>query len=75
MTVDELRAPVYPKDVDAPICACFGFTIDEIEADAQDGTPTRIRELLAKSKSDACQLPARSPPTAAAACARSSVCI
>lgn len=52
VSVEELRSPVYPKDADAPICACFGFTIEDLEADVSDGTPTRIRELLAKSKSD-----------------------
>ena len=51
--VDELRSPVYPKDLDAPICACFGLKYDDIEADVRDGTPTRIRDLLAKSKSPA----------------------
>ena len=51
VTVKELRAPVYPKDAAAPICACFGFTIEELEADVNDGTPTRIRNLLARSKS------------------------
>jgi hypothetical protein len=51
VTVDELRQGVYPKDPAAPICACFGFTTDEIEADVRDGVPTRIRALLAKSKS------------------------
>ena len=51
VSVAELQAKVYPKDIDAPVCACFGFTLDEIEADVRDGTPTRIRELLAKSKS------------------------
>jgi hypothetical protein len=51
--VDELQSPVYPKDLDAPICACFGLKYDDIEADVEDGTPTRIRELLAKSKSSA----------------------
>jgi hypothetical protein len=51
VTVDELVSPVYPKDLDAPICACFGFTYDQVEADARDDTPTRIRELLARSKS------------------------
>ncbi|MBP85484.1 MAG: hypothetical protein CMJ64_02015 [Planctomycetaceae bacterium] len=51
VTADELRQPVYPKDPDAPICACFGFRVGSIEADVQDGTPTRIRELLEKSKS------------------------
>ena len=48
--VNELLTLVYPKD-DAPICACFGFTLEDIEADVAEGTPTRIRELLAKSKS------------------------
>jgi hypothetical protein len=48
---DELKAPVYPKELDAPICACFGFDYDDVEADVRDGAPTRIRELLAKSQS------------------------
>ncbi len=51
VVASELRAAVYPKAPDAPICACFGFTIEDIEADVADGTPTRIRELLEKSKS------------------------
>jgi hypothetical protein len=51
VTADELKAPVYPLDLDAPMCACFGLTYDDVEADVQDGTPVRIRELLAKSKS------------------------
>ncbi len=50
--VADLQTAVYPKDPDAPICACFGFTLDDLEADVQQGTPTRIRELLAQSKSD-----------------------
>ena len=51
VTMDELKAPVYPYDPTLPICACFGLTYDDVEADVRDGTPTRIRELLAKSKS------------------------
>ena len=51
VTVEELHGAIYPKDPDAPICACFGFTIDQIEADLRDGAPTRIRALLARSKS------------------------
>ena len=56
--VNELRAPVYPYDIDAPICACFGLTWDDVDADSRDDIPVRIRQLLAKSKSpDArCQL-------------------
>jgi hypothetical protein len=48
--MEELRAPVYPYDASAPICACFGVTYDDVVADVDDGTPTRIREVLAKSK-------------------------
>lgn len=52
VTVDELKGPIYPNDLDASICACFGFTYDDVEADVRDITPTRIRSLLAKSQSD-----------------------
>ena len=48
---EELKVPVYPKDLDAPICACFGFNYDDVAADAQEGKPTRIRELLVRSQS------------------------
>ncbi len=56
-TVDSssLRAPIYPKDPTAPICACFEFTRDDIEQDVQEGGATRTRALLAKAKSpEAC---------------------
>src|SRR5438105_11132948 len=49
--VDALMRPVYPKDPAAPLCACFGLTLDDVEADIAEGAPTRIRALLAKSKS------------------------
>ncbi len=51
ITVDELRGPIYPKDLDAPLCSCFSFTMDDIMADVEEGTPTRIRALLARSQS------------------------
>jgi Zinc binding domain len=49
--VYELNFPVYPKDFDAPLCACFGFSYADVEAEARAEKPLRIRELLAKSKS------------------------
>ncbi len=49
--VAELTCSVYPYDINAPICACFGFTYDDCEADVREGQPTRIRSLLAKSQS------------------------
>ena len=52
ITVDELTGPVYPKDSDATLCACFGFTLEDVEADVRDSAPLRIRELLTKSQSE-----------------------
>jgi hypothetical protein len=50
VSVEALAHPIYPKDARAPLCACFGLTIEDVEADIAEGTPTRIRALLAKSK-------------------------
>jgi hypothetical protein len=50
VTIDELVAPVYPKDANAPICACFGLTYDDVVADVDEGTPSRIRAIYARSK-------------------------
>jgi hypothetical protein len=43
--------PVFPKDISAPICSCFGLTLDDIEADVQEGGVRRVKELLTKAKS------------------------
>jgi hypothetical protein len=59
--VDALVRPVYPKDAEAPLCPCFGFARDDVEADVAEGTPRRIRELLAKSKSPAAHCETASP--------------
>jgi hypothetical protein len=48
--VEDLRAEVYPYSSVAPICACFGLTLEDIELDIREGQPIRIRELLKKSK-------------------------
>jgi hypothetical protein len=50
VTVDELAAPIYPKDASASICACFGLTYDDVIADIDEGAPTRIRAIYARSK-------------------------
>ena len=49
--VSELLVPIYPKATDAPICPCFGFTLEDIESAIQQRSPESIRELLRKSKS------------------------
>ncbi len=55
IAVGELRRAVYPKDPEAPICACFGLTREDIERDLEEGTPTRVRALLVKANSPAAQ--------------------
>jgi len=61
VAVEALMGPVYPKDPTAPLCACFGLTLDDVEDDIAEGTPTRIRELLAKSKTPAARCDELSP--------------
>ena len=62
--------PGVSKHPDAPLCACFGFTLSEIEADVRDGTPTRIRAVTLPSRNRPTPAVPRSPPTDAAACPR-----
>ena len=47
----DLSRPVYPKDPDAPICACFGLTRHDIEQDINEGVVTRVKAILEKAKS------------------------
>jgi hypothetical protein len=47
----DLQHPAYPKDTSAPVCACFGLTRAEIEADVREGVATRTKAALEKAKS------------------------
>ena len=49
--VANLARPVYPKDPDAPICGCFGFTCAEIDEDLREGVATRTRAQLERARS------------------------
>jgi hypothetical protein len=51
MLVGELARPVYPKDPDAPICACFGLTRRDVERDVSEGVVTRVKAIIEKAKS------------------------
>jgi hypothetical protein len=51
VTTDRLRHGVYPKDRQAPICPCFGMSVDEVRADARAGVVERVRALVAKARS------------------------
>ncbi len=46
-----LGRPVYPKDPNAPICACFGLTRADIERDVREGVVARTKAVLERAKS------------------------
>ena len=58
---DVLLHPSYPKNPAAPICPCFGFTPDEIEADVREQGTRRVKQLLARSKSPEARCATMSP--------------
>jgi hypothetical protein len=58
---ERLAHAAYPKDPTAPICACFGFTCDEIEQDVREHSTARVKALLAKAKSTEARCRAMSP--------------
>ncbi|MCA9188677.1 MAG: hypothetical protein R3E01_15205 [Pirellulaceae bacterium] len=49
--VEELQRKIYPHDLDAPICSCFGLSYDDVQADAREPVPSRIRQLWTRSQS------------------------
>lgn len=49
----QLLAAVYPKSPEAPICACFGLSADDIRQDVRENVVTRTRAAVEKSKSPA----------------------
>lgn len=51
VTTDQLRHGVYPKDPEAPVCPCFGMTIEEVRADARAGIVERVRALVKRARS------------------------
>jgi hypothetical protein len=58
---DKLLHPAYPKDPTAPICPCFEFSCEEIEADVQEHGTRRVKELLARAKSPSARCVTMSP--------------
>ena len=47
----DLKQSVYPKDVTAPICPCFGMHCDDIDQDVREGSVSRVKALIEKAKS------------------------
>ena len=46
----DLVRPAYPKNSDAPLCACTGLTAQQIEQDARAGDTTRVRQVLKRAE-------------------------
>ncbi len=59
--VSTLRTPVYPKDLAAPICPCFGLTCDEIDQDVEEGVVKRTRAAVERAKSPEAECVVKAP--------------
>lgn len=59
--VSLLVHPVYPKDLDAPLCGCFGFTAEEIEQDVEEATNRRVKAMWQRANSDEACCSTKSP--------------
>jgi hypothetical protein len=53
--VEHLAVPAYPKDRDAPMCACFGLTEDDLEQDLAEGAPRRVRDVVKRAQTPEAQ--------------------
>jgi hypothetical protein len=53
--VEALRDAAYPKDPTAPLCRCFGLTIDDVEEDVRTGSVERVRTVVQRSKTPEAQ--------------------
>lgn len=49
-SIEVLVNGAYPKDPTAPLCRCFGLTIDDVEDDIRDGTVERVRAVVDRAK-------------------------
>ena len=72
--MDELKAPVYPYDPNAPICACFGLTYDDVEADVQRRHTNSHSRAAWPNRNRAKPNATNWRPTASAAWAQSKSC-
>jgi hypothetical protein len=61
INAESIKQHVYPKDPNAPICGCFGLTLDDIEQDVREGVVTRCKALIARAKSDEARCATMSP--------------
>jgi len=65
--VGQLGRPVWPKDLAAPLCGCFGLCADDVAADVREGGVTRVKDVVLRSKTDAARCLTNSPTGASCA--------
>lgn len=58
---DSVLKPIPIKDSDAPLCACFGFTRDDIDQDIEEGGVARTRAAVLRAQSDAARCVSMAP--------------
>lgn len=61
VTRSDLSRPVPIKDVEAPLCSCFGLTREDIELDVAEGTVVRTKAALEKAKSSDARCSTKAP--------------
>uniref|UniRef100_A0A7C2P152 CopZ zinc binding domain-containing protein n=1 Tax=Schlesneria paludicola TaxID=360056 RepID=A0A7C2P152_9PLAN len=48
---DVFAGPISGKDIEAPLCPCFGLTREDVEADVAEGTVERTKAVVLKAQS------------------------
>lgn len=51
----------YPKSPAAPLCSCFGITVDAIREEAEAGRKELLRELMARAESSEARCETEAP--------------
>jgi len=61
VTRDAFAVAIPIKDLDAPLCSCFGLTREDIERDVAEGVVTRTKATVLQAQSDAARCRTRAP--------------
>ncbi|MBC8289913.1 MAG: hypothetical protein H8E37_06315 [Planctomycetes bacterium] len=61
ISADEIATPFWPKDRNAPVCPCFGLTLQDIEEAVREDSVIRIRETIQRAGTDEAHCSTSSP--------------
>ena len=51
----------WPKDPVGPLCGCHGLTVDDVDADLAEGTPTRVKAVVQRAGQAGVECAIKSP--------------